>query len=123
MSRDNNGFDHEDNHDELEAGIKESLGIFEHEDIRESYLEDFRASDEFVGKLRSLSNELSFTQNADTKKILFPGWDVEDGTQALLIQEAAAAILNPGTPPDEGTRVSPKAIAALLHYIADMLED
>jgi hypothetical protein len=123
MSTDNNGFDHEDNHDELEAGIKESLGIVEHEDIEESHSENFWASDEFVEKLRSLSNELSSTQDADTKKILFPGWDVEDGAQALLIQEAAEAILNLGTPPDEGTRVSPKAIAALLHYIADMLEE
>jgi hypothetical protein len=39
-----------------------------------------------------------------------------------LVKEAAGAILARGISPDEGTYVSQKSLAALIHYIADMLE-
>ncbi len=124
MHEDGNGFEDENGDEELEAGIKESLGIVEHETEEDDPdADNFWASDEFVGKLRDLSKELESAPGADAKTALFPGWDVEDGEQAILIQEAARAVLNEGVPEDEGTYVSPKAIAALLHYIADMLEE
>lgn len=83
---------------------------------------NFNASPEFVEKLRELSNEL---RSADEKgkSVLFPGWDSEfDTEESFLIRRAATAILNPDLSRDEGSRVPPKALAALLHYIADMLE-
>jgi len=83
---------------------------------------NFIASSEFVEKLRDLSNEL---RNADEKgkSVLFPGWDNEaDTEESFLIRRAATAILNPDLSRDEGSRVPPKALAALLHYIADMME-
>jgi hypothetical protein len=124
MHEEGNGFEDENGDEELEAGIKEALGIIEHETAEaEPDADNFWASNEFVEKLRALSNELGSLPGADTKTILFPGWDVEDGDQSILIQDAAHAILNEGVPFDEGTRISHKAIAALLHYIADMMEE
>ncbi len=55
--------------------------------------------------------------------VLFPGWHegYEDNNEPL-IKEAAAAILAREVEPDEGTYVSQRAVAALIHYIADMME-
>jgi hypothetical protein len=94
------------------------------EDFLQSSMTDpnFNASPEFVEKLRDLSNQL---RGADEKgkTILFPGWDAESDTEeSFLIRKAATAILNPDLSSDEGSRVPPKALAALLHYIADMME-
>ncbi len=78
---------------------------------------------ESVEKLREASNSLDSDSLREIKKVLFPGWDKEvENDQELLIKEAASAILANSVSPDEGTYVSQKAIAALIHYIADMLE-
>jgi hypothetical protein len=54
---------------------------------------------------------------------LFPGWHEEfEEVREPLIKEAARAILASGVKPDEGTHVSQRALAALIHYIADMME-
>lgn len=103
--------------------IKNS-SVVSQEDFLQSTMTDpnFNASPEFVAKLRDLSNEL---RNSDEKgkSVLFPGWDNEaDTVESFLIRQAATAILNPDLSRDEGSRVSPKAVAALLHYIADMME-
>ncbi len=83
---------------------------------------NFNASPEFVEKLRDLSNELRISDEKG-KSVLFPGWDSESDTEeSFLIRKAATAILNPDLSRDEGSRVPPKALAALLHYIADMME-
>ena len=76
-----------------------------------------------VDKLREISNDLDSDPLSEIKQVLFPGWDEEvENNQQLLIKEAAAAILASDLSPDDGTYVSQKAIAALIHYIADMLE-
>jgi hypothetical protein len=78
---------------------------------------------ESVEKLREISNDLDSDPLSEIKKVLFPGWDKEfENEQELLVKEAAEAILANGISPDEGTHVSQKTIAALIYYIADMLE-
>lgn len=98
--------------------------VLSQEDFLQSNMTDpnFNASPEFVAKLRDLSNEL---RSADEKgkTVLFPGWDSESDTEeSFLIRRAATAILNPDLSRDEGSRIPPKALAAILHYIADMME-
>ena len=79
--------------------------------------------EETVEKLREISKDLDSDPLSEIKKVLFPGWDEEvENEQELLVKEAAAAILANGISPDEGTRVSQKSLAALIHYIADMME-
>ena len=74
--------------------------------------------------LRDIADRLAAETNAATKTVLFPGWDEEVEEEAEpLIKEAARAILAAGVEPDEGTRVPLKSLAALIRYIADMMED
>lgn len=81
------------------------------------------SKDEIVEKLRAISNQLEADPLAQFKFTLFPGWDVEvENNQELLIKEAARAISADGILPDNGTHVSQKALAAIIHYIADMME-
>lgn len=55
--------------------------------------------------------------------MVFPGWHtVTEEPAEELVREAAAAILAAGIALDEGIHVSQKAVAALIHYIADMIE-
>lgn len=82
-------------------------------------------SENWVERLRSISNELDSLPQTSETMILFPGWDsVEevDGEQGRLVRKAAEAINN-NCGPYDGIRVSPKAVAALLHYVADMCEE
>lgn len=77
-----------------------------------------------VQRLRDIANRLEATPDVDSKSILFPGWHADfEGDREQLIREAASAILAAGVEPDEGKYVSQKAMAALLHYIADMMEE
>lgn len=81
------------------------------------------APDSMVERLRDIANRLSAAPNADTETVLFPGWHEGYEEEAEpLIKEAAKAILASGISPDEGTQVSVKSVAALLHYVADMME-
>jgi hypothetical protein len=76
-----------------------------------------------VLRLRDIANRLESELNAETKTVLFPGWhEGYEGEYEPLIREAASAILASALDPDEGTEVSYKAVAALIHYIADMME-
>lgn len=85
-----------------------------------------------VEKLRQISQELASMPGAEQKTILFPGWDsnypeepeplIKKAARAVLAQKVARVILAEGLSPDEGEKVSLKEIAALIHYIADMLE-
>jgi hypothetical protein len=76
-----------------------------------------------VQRLRDIANRLEVAPDIDSKAILFPGWHEDfEGDREQLIREAASAILAAGVEPDEGKYVSQKAVAALLHYIADMME-
>lgn len=79
--------------------------------------------DKTVEKLREITGQLENDPLAKFKTTLFPGWDAEvENNQEVLIKEAAGAILAKGISPDNGTEVSQEAIAALIHYIADMME-
>jgi hypothetical protein len=76
-----------------------------------------------VERLREVSRRLKADPNADTKMVLFPGWHEEfEGEREGLIREAARAILAQGLEPDDGTNVSQRSLALLIHYIADMME-
>jgi hypothetical protein len=76
-----------------------------------------------VDKLRGIADNLDSDPLSEIKQILFPGWDKEiENDQELLIKEAAGAILANGISRDEGTYISQKSLAALIHYIADMME-
>jgi hypothetical protein len=76
-----------------------------------------------VQRLRDIANRLTAAPDVDSKAILFPGWHEDfEGDHEQLIREAASAILAAGVEPDKGKYVSQKAVAALLHYIADMME-
>jgi len=71
-------------------------------------------------RLREISARLD---REPGKLVLFPGWhQEEEGLQEELIKIAAQGILAQNKLPDDGTYVSYKSIAALLHYIADMME-
>ena len=79
--------------------------------------------DEAVKYLREISNKLEADPLAEFKQILFSGWDSEiENNQEFLVKEVARAILADGISPDNGTEVSQKALSALIHYIADMME-
>lgn len=76
-----------------------------------------------VEKLRDIAAVLAAIPNADTQTVLFPGWHEGYAEETEpQIKEAAKAILASGIPPDEGTYVALKSVAALLHYVADMME-
>lgn len=82
------------------------------------------SKDEIIEKLRTISNQLDADLLAKFKNTYFPGWDFAfDGEQGCLIREAAKGILAKNISKDEGTYVSQKSIAALLHYVADMMEE
>ncbi len=76
-----------------------------------------------VERLREVANRLAADSHANTKTVLFPGWHegYEEGSEQL-IKQAAAAILAKGIEPDDGSHVSQEALAALIYYIADMME-
>jgi hypothetical protein len=76
-----------------------------------------------VLRLRDVAKHLESDPDADEKAVLFPGWhEGFGGENAPLIKEAATAILAEGVDPDQGTYISKKALAALIHYLADMME-
>ena len=58
------------------------------------------------------------------KTVLFPGWD-ESCISARVedVRIAASAVAADDIGFDDGTRVSPRALGALTHYIADMMEE
>lgn len=88
-----------------------------------------------VHRLRQAANRLE-SEDAERlssgkdNTVLFPGWDepfeeMEAGGQApagVMIREAARAILAETVAPDDGTRVTRRALAELMRYIADMAE-
>lgn len=79
---------------------------------------------EIIEELRKTSDKLDSLKYAEMSFAMFPGWHegFEDESEPL-IKEAARAILAEGISEDEHTLVSYKALAALVHYVADMLED
>lgn len=83
---------------------------------------------EIVGNLRNVSNQIErhgkiAARNSEMPYVVFPGWHLEfDGESAEDIRKAARAILGEGVTEDEHTLVSYKQLAALVHYVADMLE-
>jgi hypothetical protein len=79
---------------------------------------------EIVEKLRSVSNDLDEVKFAEMSFAMFPGWHegFEDKNEPG-IKEAARAILAEGISEDEHNLASYKALAAIVHYIADMLEE
>ena len=70
-----------------------------------------------VEKLR----EAAETLEARGGTVLMPGWDCED--EARELRSAARAIAGDDVDPDEGVKVSARDLAALVRYIADMLEE
>jgi F420-0:gamma-glutamyl ligase len=79
---------------------------------------------EVVDQLRSIANAIASVSGADIPAVMFPGWhEGFEETNERLIKEAASAILAEGITEDESIVVSLKSIAALLHYVGDMMED
>jgi phage gpG-like protein len=79
---------------------------------------------ENVEILRSVSNNIESDVLAKFKFALFPGWhETIEGNDEKHVREAAKAILANNITADEGTYVSRKSLAALIHYVADMLEE
>lgn len=102
---------------ELEEAIHQAMAL-----QRESLQQNDRQYN-IVQKLRDIANSLEVEPNADSKTILFPGWDEDfKEEKGQLVKEATRAIIAVGTEPDQGIYVSLKAVAALLRYIADMME-
>lgn len=80
--------------------------------------------DEIVEELFEISEKLSNIDEAATRTVTFAGWhEGFDGPDAPNVREAAKAILASGLTENEGTEVSLKSIAALLGYIAAMMEE
>jgi nucleotide-binding universal stress UspA family protein len=103
--------------EDLEAAVRQAMTL-----TRRS-LEGSERLYNVVERLREVSRRLEADPRSGTKTVLFPGWHEEfEGDREELIREAARAILAAGVEPDEGTHVSQKAVAALIHYIADMME-
>lgn len=76
-----------------------------------------------IEHLRFISDNLSSDILAEFRGTLFPGWDEEfNSEQERLIREAAKGILAYGISKDDGTFVSQRVLAALIHYIADRME-
>jgi hypothetical protein len=103
--------------EDLETAVRQAMTL-----TRRS-LEGSQRLYNVVERLREVARRLEAAPNAYTKMILFPGWheEFEEGREPL-IKEAATAILAQGIVPDESTYVSLRSVAALIHYIADMME-
>jgi hypothetical protein len=99
--------------EDLETAVRQAMAL-----TRRS-LEGTERLYNVVERLREISRRLEADPNANTKTVLFPGWHEEF---EALIREAASAILAAGIEPDEGTQVTQHSVAALIHYIADMME-
>lgn len=103
--------------EDLETAVRQAMAL-----TRRS-LEGNERLYNVVEWLREVSRRLEADPRADTKTVLFPGWHEEfEGEREGLIKEAASAILARGVEPDEGKHVSQRSVAALIHYIADMME-
>jgi hypothetical protein len=77
------------------------------------------ASDETVASLRSAANLLNAEADG---RVFLPNWDGADGEQERLIRDGARAVLaREGS--DSGAYTTKKALAALVHYVGDMLEE
>jgi hypothetical protein len=103
--------------EDLESALKQAMAL-----TRRS-IQGTRKYYNVVLRLRDVAKHLASDSEADTKTVLFPGWHAGfEEEREPLIKEAAAAILAEGIEPDEGTYISKRELAALLHYIADMME-
>jgi hypothetical protein len=103
--------------EDLETAVRQAMAL-----TRRS-LEGSERLYNVVERLRDVSRRLEAEPQSDAKMILFPGWHEEvEGNRETLVREAASAILAQGIEPDSGTQVSQCAVAALIHYIADMME-
>lgn len=103
--------------EDLETAVRQAMAL-----TRRS-LEGTERLYNVVERLREVSRRLEADPRGDTKTVLFPGWHEEfEGEREALIREAASAILAADIEPDEGTHVSQRSVAALIHYVADMIE-
>ena len=102
---------------DLETAVRQAMALTRHG------LQGTRRYYNVVVRLRDVAKRLDADQDADEKTVLFPGWHQGDEeTNELLVRAAAKAILAEGIEPDEGTYISKKELAALIQYIADMME-
>jgi hypothetical protein len=103
--------------EDLETAVRQAMGL-----TRRS-LEGSERLYNVVERLREVARRLEADPRASNKTVLFSGWHEEfEGDREELIREAASAIFAKGVEPDEGTHTSQQAVAALIHYIADMME-
>lgn len=83
-------------------------------------------SAETVAGLRNAATLLGAEEGAERNGILFPAWVLEEEDEGdegpVLIRDAARAILG-AHGLEGGMHTSKKALAALVHYVADMLEE
>jgi hypothetical protein len=102
---------------DLETAVRQAMAL-----TRRS-LQGTRRYYGVVLRLRGVARHLEAEQDAEEKTVLFPGWHegFEEESEPL-IRSAARAILAEGVGPDDGTYISKKEMAALLQYIADMME-
>lgn len=102
------------------------------------------ASDELITVLRDVSRIMESSPQADNKTVFFPNWETptdelmrdadngevferatEETFRARSIRRAARAIYAEvlDYPAEGGRSVSKQDVAALIHYIADMMEE
>ena len=80
-------------------------------------------SGDVVEALRNIALSLADAPDSKTRTVLFTGWhEGYEEEDEQLIKHAARAILASGIELDEGTHVPLVSVAAILHYIADMME-
>lgn len=77
------------------------------------------ARSETVGLIRAAARTLNAE---DDGAVFFPNWDGSDGEQGALIRDAARAAFGGGGI-EGGRHTSKRAVAALIHYLGDMLEE
>jgi hypothetical protein len=81
------------------------------------------ASDEAVAQLRDIADVLEAAVGSGERSVFFPNWDDSDD-RTELIREAARTVWASYDPAgDGGGYTSKRALSALVHHVADMLEE
>jgi hypothetical protein len=116
-----------DDLDVLECG--RCLHRFEPAEEAEEVYEPAYAKAETVAGLRGAANLLEAEPDGGRHGVLFPVWPEREGEplaeedrRGELIRDAARAILG-AHGREDGMHTSKLALAALVHYVADMLEE
>jgi hypothetical protein len=70
----------------------------------------------------NLRHASTLLEEEEDGSVFLPSWDGADGERERMIRSAARAVLSHDGI-EGGTRTTKRALAALVHYVADMLEE